>query len=53
VHDLAHEMLHKAARRTTTTEVVPQIEAEAIAFVVGKAIGLEAGSASTESIHDG
>jgi hypothetical protein len=51
VHELAHEMLHKAERRTATTKVVPETEAEAIAFVVGKAVGLETGSASADYIH--
>ena len=51
VHELAHEMLHKAERRTTTTKIVRETEAEAIAFVVGKAVGLEAGSASADYIH--
>jgi hypothetical protein len=41
-------MLHKAERRTTTTKVVRETEAEAIAFVVGKAVGLETGSASAD-----
>lgn len=51
VHELAHEMLHKAERRTTTTKVVRETEAEAIAFVIGKAVGLEAGTASADYIH--
>jgi antirestriction protein ArdC len=51
VHELAHEMLHKAERRTTTTKVVKETEAEAIAFVIGKAVGLETGSASADYIH--
>jgi antirestriction protein ArdC len=51
VHELAHEMLHKAERRTTTTKVVRETEAEAIAFVVGKAVGLETGTASADYIH--
>jgi hypothetical protein len=51
VHELAHEMLHKAERRTATTKVVRETEAEAIAFVVGKAVGLESGSASADYIH--
>jgi antirestriction protein ArdC len=51
VHELAHEILHKAERRTTTTKVVRETEAEAIAFVVGKAVGLESGSASADYIH--
>jgi len=51
VHELAHEMLHKAERRTTTTKIVRETEAEAIAFVIGKAVGLETGSASADYIH--
>ena len=51
VHELAHEMLHKAERRTATTKVVRETAAEAIAFVVGKAVGLERGSASADYIH--
>jgi hypothetical protein len=43
-------MLHKAERRTTTTKVVRETEAEAIASVVGKAVGLEAGSASADYV---
>ncbi len=51
VHELAHEMLHKADRRTTTTKVVRETEAEAIAFVVSKAVGLETGTASADYIQ--
>jgi hypothetical protein len=51
VHEVGHEMLHKAERRTTTTKVVKETEAEAIAFVVGKAVGLTMGSASADYIH--
>ena len=51
VHELSHEMLHKAERRTTTTKVVRETEAEAIAFVVGKAVGLETGTASADYIQ--
>jgi len=51
IHELAHEMLHKADRRTATTKVVRETEAEAIAFVVGKAIGIEGGSASADYIQ--
>jgi hypothetical protein len=51
VHELAHEMLHKAERRTTTAKVVKETEAEAIAFVVGKAVGLQTGTASADYIH--
>jgi hypothetical protein len=51
VHELAHEMLHKADRRTTTTKTVRETEAEAIAFVVGKAVGLQTGTASADYIQ--
>ena len=51
VHELAHEFLHKAERRTATTKVVRETEAEAIAFVVGQTIGLTTGRASADYIH--
>ena len=51
VHELAHEMLHKAERRTATTRTVRETEAEAIAFVVGTTIGLNNGRASADYIH--
>ena len=51
VHELAHEMLHKAERRTATTKAVRETEAEAVAFVIGKAVGLETGSASADYIQ--
>ena len=44
-------MLHNAERRTTTTKVVKETEAEAIAFVISKAVGLETGSASADYIQ--
>lgn len=51
VHELAHEMLHKAERRTMTTKVVRETEAEAVAFVVCSALGLETGSGSADYIQ--
>ncbi|SNT13476.1 Antirestriction protein ArdC [Granulicella rosea] len=51
VHELAHEMLHKAERRIATTKTVRETEAEAIAFVVSQTIGLETGRASADYIH--
>ncbi len=50
VHELAHEMLHKAERRTATIKTVRETEAEAIAFVVGTSIGLETGHASADYV---
>ncbi len=44
-------MLHKAERRTQTTKVVRETEAEAIAFVVSKDVGLETGTASADYIQ--
>jgi hypothetical protein len=51
VHEAAHELLHKAERRTATTKTVRETEAEAVAFVVGKAVGLLTGSASADYIQ--
>jgi len=51
VHEAAHEMMHKAERRTATTKTVRETEAEAVAFVVGKAVGLVPGSASADYIN--
>ncbi len=51
VHEVAHELLHKADRRTATTKVVRETEAEAIAFVIAKAVGLDTGTASADYIQ--
>ena len=51
VHEVAHELLHKAERRTTTTKAVKETEAEAVAFVVGKSVGLTPGNASADYIQ--
>jgi hypothetical protein len=51
VHETAHELLHKAERRTATTKTVRETEAEAVAFVVGKAVGLVTGTASADYIR--
>jgi hypothetical protein len=51
VHETAHEMMHKAERRTATTKKVRELEAESVAFVVGKAIGLINGTASADYIQ--
>ena len=51
VHELSHEMIHKSERRTATTKTVRETEAEAIAFVVSKAVGLETGTASADYIQ--
>ncbi len=43
--------MHKSDRRTATTKTVRETEAEAVAFVVGKAVGLVNGSASADYIQ--
>jgi antirestriction protein ArdC len=49
-HEVAHEMMHRDERRTSTTKRVRETEAEAVAFVVCSAIGLETGSAAQDYI---
>jgi hypothetical protein len=51
VHELAHELLHKTERRATTTKTIRETEAEAIAFVVSSAIGLETGTSASDYIQ--
>jgi hypothetical protein len=51
VHEAAHELIHKSTRRTATTKTVRETEAEAIAFVVGTAIGLDNGRSSASYIQ--
>jgi hypothetical protein len=51
VHETAHELLHKAERRTFTTATLRETEAEAVAFIVGQAVGLEMGTASSDYIQ--
>ncbi len=40
-HECAHEVLHRGERRKETTHTVRETEAEAVAFVVCSAIGLD------------
>lgn len=42
LHECAHELLHKGERRKETTKTIRETEAEAVAFVVAQAIGLDA-----------
>ena len=50
-HELAHEILHHQPRRAATTKTVRETEAEAVAYVVCHAIGLETGTASQDYIQ--
>jgi antirestriction protein ArdC len=50
-HELAHELLHRDNRRGTTSRRIRETEAEATAFVVCHAVGLETGSAACDYIQ--
>lgn len=50
-HELAHELLHRGDRRGNTSRRMRETEAEATAFVVCYAIGLETGSAACDYIQ--
>lgn len=49
-HELAHELLHRGEDRPAS-KTVRETEAEAVAFVVCQAIGLETGSAASDYIQ--
>jgi DNA transposition AAA+ family ATPase len=48
---MAHEMMHRNERRSSTSKRVRETEAEAVAYVVCHAIGLETGSAAQDYIQ--
>ncbi|MDX2201034.1 MAG: ArdC family protein [Phycisphaerae bacterium] len=50
-HELAHEMLHRGERRSETSKTVRETEAEAVAFVVCQAIGLDTGTHAADYIQ--
>ncbi|MGB7680269.1 MAG: ArdC family protein [Candidatus Acidiferrales bacterium] len=49
-HEVAHELMHRDERRSSTTKRIRETEAEAVAFVVCSSIGLETGSAAQDYI---
>ena len=51
VHELAHLALKHTERRTAITKTVRETEAEAVAFVISKAIGLTTSTASADYIQ--
>ncbi len=51
IHEVAHELLHRGDRRTQTTRTVRETEAEAVAFVVCEAVGLDTNTASADYIR--
>jgi hypothetical protein len=50
-HEIAHEVLHRGDRRSKTTHTVRETEAEAVAFVISTAIGLDASTSSSDYIQ--
>ena len=50
-HELAHELLHRTERRKETTRKVRELEAEAVAFIVSRAAGLEGTTRSADYIQ--
>lgn len=51
VHELAHEMLHRGDNGTRPAKVVRETEAEAVAFVVSRAVGLETNTTASDYIQ--
>jgi antirestriction protein ArdC len=51
VHECAHELLHRAANRKEISKRQRETEAEAVAFVVCRAVGLETGTACQNYIQ--
>lgn len=50
-HELAHELLHRTERRKETTRAIRELEAEAVAFVVCRAAGLDGLARSSDYIQ--
>lgn len=50
-HELAHELLHRGLRRSETTRQIRELEAEAVAYLVTQACGLENRTASWDYIR--
>jgi hypothetical protein len=48
--NLAHELMHSAERRSSTSKRIRETEAEAVAFVVCSAIGLDTGTTAQDYI---
>ena len=47
-HEIGHELLHRGERRALTSKTIRETEAEAVAFVVCRAVGLEALASASE-----
>src|SRR5687768_7362818 len=51
VHEVAHELLHRGERRGQRSHTVRETEAEAVAFVVSSAAGLDVNTALSDYIQ--
>jgi antirestriction protein ArdC len=51
VHEFAHELLHQGETAVRGDSATRETEAEAVAFVVGHAVGLDAGTSSSDYIQ--
>jgi antirestriction protein ArdC len=51
VHELGHELLHRGDRRTVTTHTIRETEAEAVAYVISTAIGLDTNTSFSDYIQ--
>lgn len=51
VHEFAHELLHRGHRRKETTRTIRETEAEAVAYVVCRACGLDCSTKSADYIQ--
>jgi hypothetical protein len=51
VHELTHELMHDRQERVQTNKTVRETEAEAVAFVVCQAAGLDVNSAASDYIQ--
>jgi len=50
-HEIGHELLHRGNRRALTSKTIRETEAEAVAFVVCQAVGLEALASASEYLQ--
>lgn len=51
VHELAHEMLHHGTGGRPDSKTIRETEAEAVAFIVCRAVGLDCGTAASDYIQ--
>lgn len=50
-HELAHELLHRGDRREQTSKTVRETEAESVAYVICRGIGLECSTRASDYIQ--